>query len=315
MAKRKPTYRVRNWAQYNQSLVQRGSLTLWVSPEVVAGWTAAPPAGGRKRGHPQEYSDLAIECMATVRAVYHLALRATQGLVQSIFKLMDVTLAVPSYSTVSRRQVTLNFTPPPRQPGEALHVVVDSTGVKVFGEGEWKVRQHGVTKRRTWKKLHLGVDEATGEILAVSVTDNSVTDATELPGLLAQIAEPIKQVSGDKAYDTRRCYDAIRNRGARATIPPRKSAKIWQHANSKAERLIRDENLRAIRKSGRAAWKRACGYHRRSLAETAMSRLKRILGPTISARSFPGQVAEIKVRCTILNKLNQLGTPDSYLVV
>ena len=136
MAKRKPTYRVRNWAEYNQSLVQRGSLTLWVSPEVVAAWTAAPPAGGRKRGHPQEYSDLAIECMATVRAVYHLALRATQGLLQSIFKLMAVTVVVPSYTTLSRRQVSLTFTPPKRQPGEALHVVVDSTGVKIFGEGE-----------------------------------------------------------------------------------------------------------------------------------------------------------------------------------
>jgi hypothetical protein len=253
--------------------------------------------------------------MATVRAIYHLALRATQGLLQSVVTLMHLTVPVPSYATLSRRQVSLSFTPPATRPGEALHVVVDSTGIKVFGEGEWKVRQHGVTKRRTWKKLHLGVDEASGEILAVSVTDNSVTDATELPGLLDQIPAPLKQVSGDKAYDTRRCYDAIRQRGARATIPPRKSAKIWQHANSKAERLIRDENLRAIRKSGRAAWKRACGYHRRSLAETAMSRLKRILGPTISARSFPGQMAEIILRCTILNKLHQLGTPDSYLVV
>lgn len=312
MAKRKPTYRVRNWAKYNRALIQRGNLTLWVSSEVVAGWTAPPRTG--KRGHPQVYSDLAIECMVTVRAIYHLALRATQGLLQSVVTLMHLTVPVPSYATLSRRQVSLRFTPPATRPGEALHVVVDSTGIKVFGEGEWKVRQHGVTKRRTWKKLHLGVDEASGEILAVSVTDNSVTDATELPGLLDQIPTPIKQVSGDKAYDTRRCYDAIRQRGARATIPPRKSAKIWQHANSKAERLIRDENLRAIRKAGRAAWKQACGYHRRSLAETAMSRLKRILGPTISARSFPGQMAEIIIRCTILNKLHQLGTPDSYLV-
>lgn len=313
MAKRKPTYRVRNWAKYNRALVQRGSLTLWVSSEVLAGWSA-PPATVRVRGHPLVYSDLAIECMATLRAVYHLALRATQGLLQSVVKLLHLTVPVPSYVTLSRRQVSLTFTPPPGRRDEALHVVVDSTGIKVFGEGEWKVRQHGVTKRRTWKKLHLGVDEATGEILAVAVTDNSITDATELPGLLDQISAPIKQVSGDTAYDTRRCYDAIRNREARATIPPRKSAKIWQHANSQAERLIRDENLRAIRKTGRQAWKRACGYHRRSLAETAMSRLKRILGPTISARSFPGQMAEMKIRCTILNKLHQLGTPDSYLL-
>lgn len=312
MAKRQPSYRVRNWSEYNRSLVQRGSLTVWVSPEIVAAWSAVAPS--KKRGHPQTYSDLAVECMATLRAVYRLSMRATQGLLQSIFELMQVTLTVPHYSTLSRRQPALGFRPPQRRPGAALHVVVDSTGVKVFGEGEWKVRQHGVTKRRTWKKLHLGVDEATGEILAVSVTDNSAGDATELPGLLDQIPEPVGQVSGDTAYDTRRCYEAIRKRQARATIPPRRNAKIWQHANTKADHLIRDENLRAIRQHGRRAWKQRCGYHRRSLAETAMSRFKRILGPTISARSFAGQMAEIKVRCTILNTLTKLGAPDSYLL-
>lgn len=191
-------------------------------------------------------------------------------------------------------------------------MVVDSTGVKVFGEGEWKVRQHGVTKRRTWKKLHIGVDEATGEILAVRVTDNSVADATALPGLLDQIAAPIDQVSCDKAYDTRGSYTAIDHRQARACIPPRRGARIWQHANTRAERLSRDENLRAIRQHGRQAWKVSSGYHRRSLAETAMSRFKRILGPTISARTFAGQAAEIKVRCNILNTMTHLGTPDSY---
>jgi IS5 family transposase len=309
VAKRKPTYRVRNWWEYNRSLVQRGSLTVWVSPEIVAGWTAV--RADKHRGHPPTYSDRAIECMATLRAVYRLSLRATQGLLQSLFALMAVTVPVPHYSTLSRRQKTLGFTPPQRRAGEGVHVVVDSTGVKVFGEGEWKVRQHGVTKRRTWKKLHLGVDEATGELLAVSVTDNSVADAIELPGLLDQIPAPIQQVSADKAYDTRRCYDALRQHQARASIPPRRGAKIWQHAHTKAERLLRDENLRAIRQHGRQAWKQASGYHRRALAETAISRFKRILGPTIAARTFAGQVAEIIVRCNILNRMTQLGRPDT----
>jgi hypothetical protein len=310
VAKRKPSYRLRNWSEYNRSLVRRGSLTLWVEPDVMAAWTAVRPT--KQRGKPQTYSDLAIECMAKLRAVYHLPMRATQGLLQSIFGLMKLTLTVPCYSTLSRRQPTLTFQPPQRRAGEGLQVVIDSTGVKVFGEGEWKVRQHGVSKRRTWKKLHIGVDEATGQILAASVTDNSVSDAAELPGLLDQIAEPIDQVSCDTAYDTRNAYTAIRQRKARANIPPRRNAKIWQHANTRAERLIRDENLRAIRKHGRKAWKVSSGYHRRSLAETAMSRFKRILGPTISARTFPGQAAEIKVRCNILNTMTQLGMPDSY---
>ncbi len=310
MAKRRPTYRVRNWADYNRSLVARGSLTVWVSPEVVAAWTSVSPNG--KRGHPRTYSDLAIECMATVRAVYHLGLRATQGLLGSIFELMPMTLPVPSYSTLSRRQAGLDFRPPQRRAGAPLHVVVDSSGVKVFGEGEWKVRQHGWSKRRTWKKLHLAVDEASGQILAVSVTDNSVADATELPVLLDQIADPIAQASADKAYDTRASYQALRQRQARATIPPRRGAHIWQHANTRAERLCRDENLRAIRRLGRQAWKQCSGYHRRSIAESVFSRFKRILGPTISARTFAGQSAEIKLRCNILNTMLQLGTPASY---
>ena len=310
MTKKKPIYHVRNWSKYNKSLVQRGSLTVWVSPEVLAAWTAVPPSG--KRGHPRTYSDVAIEGMATLRAVYHLAQRATQGLLAWLFQLMSVTVPVPSYSTLSRRQQTLDLQLPNRKPGEGVPLVVDSTGVKVFGEGEWKVRQHGYTKRRTWKKLHVGVDEATGEILAMSVTDNSVADHEELPGLLDQIDEPVQQVSADGAYDKRPAYEAIRERDARATIPPRRGARIWQHANSKQERLIRDENLRAIRKQGRKTWKQTSGYHRRSLAETNMSRFKRILGPTVTARTFASQTTEIKVRCKILNMLTQLGTPDSY---
>jgi hypothetical protein len=311
VAKRKPSYRVRNWSEYNRSLVERGSLVVWVARDVMAAWSAVRAT--KQRGKPQTYSDLAIECMATLRAVYHLPMRATQGLLRSIFQLMQVTLTVPGYSTLSRRQAGLTFKAPPRQAGDGVHVVIDSTGVKVFGEGEWKVRQHGISKRRTWKKLHLAVDEATGEILAVSVTDNSIADTRELPGLLDQIAEPIRQVSGDKAYDTRASYDAIRQRQARASIPPRRNAKIWQHANTPAGRLIRDDNLRAIRKHGRKAWKAVSGYHRRSLAETALSRFKRILGPTISARTFPGQVPEILLRCNVLNTMTRLGSPDSYL--
>lgn len=267
----------------------------------------------RTRGHPRTYSDVAIECMATLRAVYHLAQRATQGLLQSVFDVMGVALPVPCYSTLSRRQQTLDIPVPKRQPGESVHLVVDSTGVKVYGEGEWKVRQHGYTKRRTWKKLHIGVDEATGEMVAVTVTDNSVADHEELPRLLDQIDEPLAQVSADGAYDKRKSYDAIAQRQAKATIPPRRGVRIWRHANSKHERLIRDENLRAIRKHGRKAWKQTSGYHRRSLAETAMSRFKRILGPSISARTFASQTAEIKVRCKILNTMTGPGTPDSYL--
>ncbi len=195
---------------------------------------------------------------------------------------------------------------------KAVHVVVDSTGVKVYGEGEWKVRTHGSAKRRTWRKLHLGVDEGTGEILAAVVTTNDVADCEVLTDLLEQIEHPIDQLSGDGGYDTFDCYDAIASRGAKATIPPRSNAKIQQHGNCKAPPHPRDENLRACRQVGRKQWKQESGYHRRSLSETAMFRLKIIFGGKLRRRFFDNQAVELFLQCAALNRMIQLGKPDSY---
>jgi hypothetical protein len=225
---------------------------------------------------------------------------------------MGIDLYVPDHSTLSRRLGTLSIAIPVVPNSEARHVVVDSTGVKVYGEGEWKTRQHGVSKRRTWRKLHLGIDEATGEILAAVVSTNNVNDGEVLPDLLDQIEDEIDQVSGDGAYDQRRCYDAIRARNAKATIPPRKGAKIWQHGNSKAQRHNRDENLRRIRKVGRKAWKGESHYHRRSLAETTMFRFKTIFGDKLSTRIFENQAVELFIKCVALNRMIQIAQPDSY---
>ncbi len=308
--KTKRTYRLRNWKQYNAALVQRGSLTLWVSEDVLAAWNNTARTG--QRGKPSTYTDAVILCMASLQEIYHLPLRATEGLLASVVKMLGVELPVPDHTTLCRRRKVLEVSLPRRRTDEPLHVVVDSTGVKVYGEGEWKVRQHGYTKRRTWCKLHLGADEATGEIVAAVVSTNNFTDGQVLPDLLAQVADDLKQVSGDGGYDKRNCYDAIGERGARAAIPPRKNAKIWQHGNSREERLARDENVRACRQKGRAAWKRESGYHRRSLAETQMFRLKTIFGERVSARSFEGQATQLLVRCAVLNQMTHLGMPESY---
>ena len=309
--KTKATYRLRNWREYNRALVQRGSLTVWIPEDMVQTWHAVEPEP--KRGHPRTYTDTAILTMATLQEIYHLGLRQTQGLMESIGQLLHLEVVIPDYSTLSRRRATLEIALPRSRSTEALHVVVDSTGVKVFGEGEWKVRQHGYTYRRTWRKVHVGVDEASGEIVAAVVTTNNYHDSQVLPNLLEQVEEEITQVSGDGAYDRRTCYEAIGQRHARASIPPQHNAKIWQHGNTKAQRLGRDENLRRIRQIGRAAWKRECGYHRRSLAETSMFRLKTIFSDRVTARSFAGQATQVLVRCATLNRLTQLGMPDSYV--
>jgi IS5 family transposase len=252
--------------------------------------------------------------MATVEEVYGLPLRATEGLTLSLIKLLGVELSVPCYTTLCRRRRSLEVALPRRKKSEPLHLVVDSTGIKVYGEGEWKVRQHGYSRRRTWRKLHIGVDEATLEFVAVVVSTNSFKDSQILPDLLEQVADELKQVSADGAYDSRNCYDAIREREAGAAIPPQKRARIWQHGNTKAERHIRDQNLRAIRRKGRREWKRESGYHRRSLAETQVFRLKMIFGERASARSFDGQAVQMLVRCAALNRMTHLGMPDSYAV-
>jgi IS5 family transposase len=308
--KTKRSYRLRNWKQYNSSLVNRGSLTIWFSDDMIADWINQEKTG--KPGRSNDYSDTAILCMATLAEVYHLRLRQTEGLMWSVMKMMGLDLAVPDYSTLCRRRRKLEVRLPRQRRGEPLHVVVDSTGIKVFGEGEWKVRQHGYTRRRTWRKLHLGVDEASNEIVATVFATNNYTDGQVLPELLEQIDEEIEQVTADKAYDKRNCYEAIGARKARAAIPPQKGARIWQHANTRAERHIRDENLRKIRKKGKKEWKKEVGYNRRSLAETAMFRMKVIFGDRVSARGFEGQAAQMLIRCAALNRMTHLGMPDNY---
>lgn len=313
------SYRIRNWSEYNAGLKRIGSLTFWIDEVVLSAWIV--PNLSAKAGASVFYSDLAITTMATLKAIYGLAGRQCQGFLESIFALMGIDLLVPDHSTLSRRLGNLKIDLPVLPKTGALHVFVDSTGVKVYGEGEWKTRQHGISKRRTWRKLHLGVDEQTGEILAMMVTTNNLGDGQILPELLDQIEDDIDQVSGDGAYDQKQCYDAIRERKAKAAIPPRRGAKIWQHGNTKAERHDRDENLRRVRKVGRKAWKQESHYHRRShtqcaegCAETTMFRFKAILGSSVRSRKFDNQAVELFIKCAALNRMIQIAKPDSYQI-
>jgi len=310
--KKKTAYRIRNWREYNRALTQRGSLTVWISQDALTHWTTTEKTGAR--GASPIYTDLAIETMATVKALYGLAGRQTQGFLQSLFQLMKIQLTVPEHSTLSRRLRDLNLTLPVRDEHRHRHLVIDSTGVKVYGEGEWKVRQHGWSQRRTWRKLHVCVDEATLEIVSAAASTNDVSDAEMLPVLLEEVPGEIVQVSADGAYDQRKCYDALNQHGARAAIPPRKGARIWQHGNQQAERHVRDQNLRRIRQVGRKAWKRESDYHRRSLSETTVFRFKTIFGDRLQTRHVDNQFKELFLKCALLNRMTHLGMPDSVRV-
>lgn len=310
--KTKAIYHIRNWREYDTSLRCRGSLTFWINQDLLEHWTTKEKTG--QRGASPTYTDAAIETLAAVKFLFRQAGRQAEGLLASIFEMMQVKLDVPDHTTLSRRLAKLNVQMPVRKANRARHLVADSTGVKVYGEGEWKVRQHGVTKRRTWRKLHLCVDETTLEIVAVGASTNSVSDGEMLPELLAEVAGEVSQVSADGAYDQRKVYDAINQRRARAAIPPRRGARIWEHGNSPQERLVRDENLRAIRKSGRKKWKQESHYHRRSLAETTVFRYKTVFGDKSQSRKIENQFTEMFIKCATLNRMTHLGMPQSYKV-
>ena len=302
----KRQYRIRNWRQYNRALVGRGSLTIWIDTRSTDTWLDQDrPA---RRGRRRTYTDAAILCALLIRETYHLPLRSTQGLVSSVLRLMQVELPAPHYSTLCRRARRLALSL--AAPQEIKHLVIDSTGLKVYGEGEWQVRTHGKAKRRTWRKLHLALDAATHQVTATSLTDKDLLDRNALAGLLAQTEAEIERVCADGAYDFEQCYRAIKKREAIALIPPRSDAVI----RGKSPFEQRDENLRDIRKLGRKQWKKQSTYHKRSLVECAFFRLKTIFSDRLRARRMDIQSAEAQIRCLAMNRMSKLGMPESYAV-
>ena len=302
------TYKTRNWAEYNLSLKRRGSLLIWFDPEMD--WEAT--SSGR-RGRQQTYSAAAIQACLTLKVLFGLPLRQTTGFVESLLKLVGLDWSVPDFSTLCRRQKTLSVAIPYKGSAGPLHLLVDSTGIKAEGEGEWNARKHGGSKRRLWRKIHIGIDEETLEIRAIEVTSSSIGDAPMLPDLLNQIApdQLLGSVTADGAYDTRKCHDAIAARNAHAVIPPRKNAKMWKPDTPGAR--ARNEAVRSSKYLGRALWRNLTGYHRRSRVETKMHCVK-LLGQRLSARDFDRQVAEIQIRAAILNGFTALGIPRTVAV-
>ena len=253
-------YRVRNWHHYNQALIARGGITFWIDEAALTTWRNTQASNCP--GVPRIYSDTAIHCAVVVKSVYRLSLRAAQGFVSSVMGLMRLDLPVPNYSTICRRQGSLKvpiFSCPNSRP---RHIVIDATGLRVYGAGEWHVHKHRGGRRRSWRKLHLGVDEQTKEIVAVEVNASHVHDSQVLPGLLTQISGKVGQVSGDGAYDTKACYASIGQRGAKATIPPRRNAKRMRCDHAHDPLAIRDANQAFVSQTpsgSRRADERDCG--------------------------------------------------------
>tara|TARA_B110000263_G_C15232741_1_gene475445 strand:- start:177 stop:1013 length:837 start_codon:yes stop_codon:yes gene_type:complete len=266
--KYKTKYRVSNWAEYDRALAQRGDITLWIAEDATD--TGSPEPSG-KRGGQRKFSDQAIETALVLRLVFKLPLRQAEGFLRSVLSRMALDLEAPDPTTISRRRQHLDVGLRLAATKGRLHLIVDSTGLSIVGEGEWAAAKHGGRGKRAWKKLHLGVDRS-GVIVAEALTDGNADDARSAPGLIDEVDGDIASFTADAAYDTTAIYNAAAARGAKVIVPPRMSATRSKRSSA------RDRTVTRIRKVGRRQWKKESGYHQQARVENTFFRYKSILG-------------------------------------
>ena len=300
----KMSFQVQNWAEYEAGLRRRGSLTLWIEDAVLDRWQRVGPNGQAR------YEDIAIETCLMLRSAFKMALRQTEGLMASVLTLMNLTITAPDHTTVSRRAVGRPVLKSPPAPKGPLHVLIDSTGLQVFGAGQWLEEKHGAKSRRTWRKLHLAVDADSGMIVAQVLTDQHADDPSQVGPLLGQIDEMIGKVTADGAYDGAPTYQTIAQHGdaIEVVIPPRKTAVAGMESSSPIQR---DRHVEMINTEGRLAWQEATGYGRRALVETTMGRYKSLISPRLRARGFEAQQTEAAIGVAVLNRMLAAGRPNS----
>jgi hypothetical protein len=307
--KYKTKYRLRNCPTYEAALRKRGDITLWFDEAAIDGWNAA--ASGRPGGQ-REYSEIAILTALTARTIFHLGLRQTEGFVDSLIRLMGLDLKAPDHTTLSRRGKDLEVPCLARLHGGPLHLVIDSTGLKIVGGGEWHVHKHkSSNKRRRWRKLHLGIEEG-GFILASALTESGRDDALVGVELLKQLDVPVVSFRADGAYDTRATYAALLEAGTpdiEIAIPPRRTASSSRLAAGNW--LQREQAIRTIAEVGRRQWRKESGANQQARAENGMFRFKRIIGDRLRSRSPERQQTEAMIGVNILNRITALGMPDS----
>ena len=310
--KYKKRYRVGNWQAYERGLRAGGDVTIWFSDEAVSTWTPPPT---RCRGGQPRSSNLAILTALTLRMVFHLPLRQTEGFVASLLRLMGLDLNAPDHTTPSRRNRDVLVPAVSRADDGPIHLVVDSTELKIYGAGEWCSRKHRkANERSVWRKLHIGVDD-NGYVVAATLTQNTVDDADILPDLLGQIDAPLRRFTGDGAYDKRSVYKAVGEAGGpgvEVVVPPRRPAAASPKATGPWEQ--RNQHIERIAEIGRQAWQKETGYRQQARVEGTFLRYIRILGGSLRAKEFEAQTREATVGCTVLNKMYALGKAQSSAV-
>ena len=304
----KTRYHVGNWSSYDRALVQRGDITMWISEDAIDAWTPRP---SRKRGGQRRYSDTAIETALTLRTAFKLPLRQAEGFLRSILGLMDIDLEAPDHTTLSRRSQHLDVRlRRPATSSKPMHLMVDSTGLAIVGEGEWAAAKHGRKGKRGWKKLHFGVDRA-GVIAAQVLTDSNVDDANSGVDLMGQVDGKLARFTGDAAYDTAAIYSAALERGAKVVVPPTRKAVVSGRGRGQT---AWDRTIRKMKKLGRREWKKVSGYHRQGIVENVFFRYKSLIGDRLRACHPKAQRAEAVLACNVLNRMLELGRPRSKAI-
>lgn len=315
-SKRTSSKRIINWSEYNKALVSRGNLSVYVADAVASG-ASLPPQGTGKAGHPKEYSDDLILLILTIRELFRLPLRQSVGFAAYLLESLRLDWSLPDYSTLSRRMKTLSVDFCHGFHGTNVVFLLDSSGFKVYGEGEWKVRKHGIGYRRTWRETHIAIDHETRNIIGLVNTRASVGDTTQLLPLLEQAREQhdLATVIGDGAYDAKDTYLLAREQEIELIAPPPKNA--TEHLNMYHYQLYDQPNwkernavVRRVDEIGLAAWKQETGYHRRSLVENSFFRFKKLFGENLKSRTEQSQYTEQCIRARLLNQFNTMGLPQ-----
>jgi len=310
----KDSYKVKNWKAYNESLCKRGSLSLWIEDSLLRTWREVDVS--RKVVGECLYADCIIECCLLLGKIYHQRLRQTTGFVKSVLRMMGhKDYAVPDYSTLCRRQACLPVEVSRVLAGrKKIDIAIDSTGLKVYGEGEWKVRKHGASKRRTWRKLHIGIDVATQEIVCVELTTNGEDDAAVAGRMLKGKTHQLNSFRGDGGYDDF-AFRKILGDEVTQIIPPPTDAVVDEGTKKKPlEAYLKQRNqaVEYIKSHNRKEWKIQAGYHKRSLNEVVMFRYKRNFTANMSAKKIENQKTEAALKCKILNLYSRQGMPIAY---
>lgn len=303
-------YKVRNWKEYEAGLVQRGSITFWISEDAISKWHPSPEK--KKQGRQTHYSDIAVQTCLVMRSVYHLPLRQTEGFINSLIKLLELSISSPDHTTISRRSENLKIISKSLKKEDPITILIDSTGLKISGSGEWEEEKHGKGRRKQWRKLHLAIDEETLEIVATTLTSSTTNDPSQVMPLIDQVESKIDTIKADGAYDKDPLRQKLNNLNIDSIFPPRSDAVLSK--NHQHDPAPRDKAIQRIKKDGREIWEYASGYSKRNLVENTMFRYKNIISSTLRSRTFKRQETEIRIGVHILNQMTGLGMADSVRI-